>query len=71
MAFAKARNLFIIASVLISVFVGLRVYGAFRQERDDAIEHAKIAEKTSKERSDEAVQLLIHFEFFPYRFLCK
>ncbi len=56
MAFNRKRPL-IIVSILVLVWVVLRVYGAYQRERDDALEQAGIGEQRAQELSEESEKL--------------
>ncbi len=51
------RKLAIAGSVLVLAFVALRVYGAYQQERDNALQQAAIAEQKAKELNEESDRL--------------
>jgi len=51
------RTISIIVAILIAVFIALRVYGAYQQEQEDALEQATIADQKAKELSEESARL--------------
>jgi hypothetical protein len=51
------RRTLIYSLILILAFAVLRLYGAYRRERDDALEKATIAEQKSKDLNEEASRM--------------
>lgn len=57
MTLTKTKISLIVASILVLAFIALRIYGAYEQERDDALEQAAAAEQKAKELDRESNRL--------------
>lgn len=57
MALSKTKIILVTVSILILAFLALRVYGAYQQERDDALEQAATGDQKAKELELESNRL--------------
>lgn len=57
MALTKRKTTVLTISVLVLTLLGLRVYGAYQKERDDALDRASIADQKAKDLNEKSEKL--------------